>query len=105
MSHYRSNLEDIEFILFDVFDLGARLPEFGDFDVDTAKALLAEIERLATHEWAASFVDADRIPLQLVDGTVELPASMKASLAALRAGGWDRFGLPEEMGGMPAPPL
>ncbi|MEX2278478.1 MAG: acyl-CoA dehydrogenase [Acidimicrobiia bacterium] len=105
MSHYRSNLEDIEFILFDVFDLGARLPKFGDFDVDTAKALLAEIERLATHEWAASFVDADRTPLQLVDGTVELPESLKASLAAFRAGGWDRFGLPEEMGGTPAPPM
>ena len=102
MSHYRSNLEDIEFILFDVFDIGEHLERF-DLDIETAKALLGEVERLASNEWAASFVDADRIPLELVDGTVELPQSVKASLEAFRNGGWDRFGLPEEMGGTPVP--
>jgi len=104
MSHYRSNLADIEFVLFDVLDVEGHLSALGDFDVDTAKALLGEIERLATNEWAASFVDADRIPLKLVDGSVELPESVKASLAAFREGGWDRFGLPEQMGGTPGPP-
>ena len=104
MSHYRSNLTDIEFVLFDVLGAEAHLARFGDLDVATAKALLGEIERLATHEWAASFVDADRIPLQLVDGEVELPTSVRASIDAFRAGGWDRFGLPEEMGGTPVPP-
>ncbi len=102
MSHYRSNLEDIQFILFDVFDIGEHLERFG-LDVETAKALLGEVERLASNEWAASFVDADRIPLKLVDGTVELPESVKASLEAFREGGWDRFGLPEELGGTPVP--
>jgi alkylation response protein AidB-like acyl-CoA dehydrogenase len=102
MSHYRSNLEDIEFVLFDVLDVAGNLSNF-DLDIDTAKALLGEVERLAREEWAASFVDADRIPLELIDGTVKLPESLKASLAAFRDGGWDRFGLPEEMGGTPVP--
>jgi alkylation response protein AidB-like acyl-CoA dehydrogenase len=104
MSHYRSNREDIEFVLFDVLGVGEHLSSFGDLDLDTAKALLSEVERLATGEWAASFVDADRIPLELVDGSVALPESVKASLAAFRAGGWDRFGLPAELGGTPVPP-
>ncbi|HSJ27028.1 MAG TPA: acyl-CoA dehydrogenase [Acidimicrobiia bacterium] len=103
MSHYRSNLEDIEFILFEVLGVGEHLDLF-DFDVDTASSVLAEVERLATNEWAASFVDADRTPLELVDGTVVLPESVKASLAAFRDGGWDRFGLPVELGGTPVPP-
>ncbi len=103
MSHYRSNLEDIEFVLFDVLEVEPHLSAF-DLDRDTALAILAEVERLATNEWAASFVDADRIPLELVDGSVTLPASLQASLAAARAGGWDRFGLPEELGGTPVPP-
>jgi alkylation response protein AidB-like acyl-CoA dehydrogenase len=104
MSHYRSNLTDIEFVLFEVLGAETNLSEFGDLDITTAKALLGEIERLATNEWAASFVDADRIPLKLVDGEVRLPDSVKASIEAFRAGGWDRFGLPEEMGGTPVPP-
>ena len=104
MSHYRSNLPDIEFVLFDVLGVGSHLSEFGDLDVDTAKALLGEVERLATTEWAASFVDADRTPLELVDGSVRLPDSLKESLGAFRRGGWDRFGLPEEIGGTPVPP-
>ena len=104
MSHYRSNLADIEFVLFEVLGTGSHLAQWGDLDVATAKALLGEIERLATNEWAASFVDADRIPLKLVDGSVELPDSVKASIDAFRAGGWDRFGLPEELGGTPVPP-
>jgi alkylation response protein AidB-like acyl-CoA dehydrogenase len=66
--------------------------------------VLAEIERLAREDYAASYVDQDRIPLELVDGEVTLPESVKASVRAFREGGWDRLGLPEEMGGMEVPP-
>jgi alkylation response protein AidB-like acyl-CoA dehydrogenase len=104
MSHYRSNLEDLEFLLFDVLATGERLPRYGDLDEATAKSLLAEVERFASEEWAASFVDADRIPLQLEDGEVELPDSLKRSLEAFRQQGWSHFGLPEELGGAPMPP-
>jgi len=66
--------------------------------------VLVEIERLAAEVYAASYEDQDRIPLQLVDGEVSLPESVKASARAFREGGWDRLGLPLEMGGMPVPP-
>lgn len=106
MSHYKSNLRDIEFNLFEVNRIqdyvGSKAWE--GLDRDTMGDILAEIERLATEDYAASYEDQDRIPLELVDGEVELPESVKASVQAFKDGGWDKFGLPEEMGGMSAPP-
>jgi alkylation response protein AidB-like acyl-CoA dehydrogenase len=106
MSHYKSNLRDIEFNLFEVNRIQDYLGsgEWADLDEDTARHILSEIERLAREDIAASYLDQDRIPLELVDGEVELPESVKAGVKALRDGGWDRFGLPVEMGGTPAPP-
>ena len=104
MSHYRSNLRDIEFNLFEAHRVQDRLDRYPGFDRDTLTDILREIDRFAKDEWAASFVDADRIPLELRDGEVELPESLKASLNALREQGWDRFGLNEELGGVPVPP-
>jgi len=104
MSHYRANLRDIEFNLFEfsrIQDYSG--DEWGDLDRDTLSDILIEIERLAREDYAASYEDQDRIALRLVDGEVTLPDSVKASVAAFRAGGWDRVGLPEEMGGTSPP--
>ena len=105
MSHYRSNLRDIEFSLFDVHRIQDYLkePPFEQLDEDTARDLLAQVEVFARREWAASFVEADRQRLTLVDGEVRLPTSLKASLSALAASGFDHVGLPAELGGIPVP--
>jgi alkylation response protein AidB-like acyl-CoA dehydrogenase len=106
MSHYKSNLRDIEFNLFEVHRIQEHLGtgEWADMDEDTARDILVEIERLAREDFAASYVDQDRIPLELVDGEVRLPDSVKAGVRAFKDGGWERLGLPSEMGGIPAPP-
>lgn len=101
MGHFQSNLRDLEFNLFEVHQIQNYLTQLGDVDRDTATDILREIDRLAREDWAESFVDADRIPLELVDGSVTLPDSVKASLQALKDGGWDRLGLSEELGGIP----
>ena len=105
MSHYKSNLRDIEFNLFEVNRIqdyvGSKAWE--GLDRDTMGHILSEVERLAVEDYAASYEDQDRIALELVDGEVELPESVKASVNAFKEGGWDQFGLPEEMGGTPAP--
>ena len=64
MGHYKSNLRDIEFNLFEVFGADRHLGTgpFSQLDVDSAKDLLREVERLATHDLAASFADGDRNP-------------------------------------------
>jgi alkylation response protein AidB-like acyl-CoA dehydrogenase len=105
MSHYRSNLRDIEFNLFEVNRIQDYLgKDPRDLEQETVEDVLVEIERLAREDYAASYQDQDRIPLELVDGEVTLPESVKASVRAFKEGGWDRFGLTEEMGGTPVPP-
>ena len=63
MSHYKANLRDIEFNLFEVFGAGDRLGT-GPFTVDaeTARDALGEIERLSTGPLAESYLSSDRNP-------------------------------------------
>jgi len=105
MSHYKSNLRDIEFNLFEFLKVGDwyGTAPFDSFDVDTAGDALREVERLSREDFAASFVDADRQGLELVDGEVALPDSVKSSLDALYDGGWHLLGIDQDLGGFAAP--
>ena len=108
MSHYKSNLRDIEFNLFEVFGAQDRLGTgpYADMDVRTAREILAEVERLAVGPLAASFVDADRNPPTYDPSTcsVTMPASFKASYRALMDSGFWNLDLPQHLGGPGAPP-
>jgi alkylation response protein AidB-like acyl-CoA dehydrogenase len=105
MSHYISNRRDIEFNLFEYLKVGDYYGKepFGSFDEDTARDALREVDRHASDEFAASFVDADRNPPELVDGEIKLPESVKKSLDAMFDGGWHMLGLDEDLGGFGAP--
>ncbi|HSG79044.1 MAG TPA: acyl-CoA dehydrogenase [Acidimicrobiia bacterium] len=104
MSHYRSNLRDVEFNLFEVLGVQDRFTgPFAQMDEPTARAILTEVERLAREEFAASFVEADRHHLEVHDGDIALPDSVKESLRAFYDGGWGLLGLPEHLGGVGAP--
>ena len=105
MSHYKSNLRDIEFNIFEVGDLGTRLGAgpFGDFDEDSVRDVLTAVERLASGEWAESFADGDRHPPVLADGGVELPPTLLRSLDAYYEAEWDRVSLPASLGGYGGP--
>ena len=98
MTHYRSNLTDLEFNLFDVLGVQDHLASFSDLNEDTARDILREVERFAREEWAKSFVVADRTPLRLEDGEIHLPSEVLESLAKLREVGWDRLGVPDWVG-------
>lgn len=105
MSHYKSNLRDIEFNLFEVNHVQDYTDgTWADLDEATMRDILTEIQRLASVDYAASYEDQDRIPLELVDGSVEIPESVKRSVHAFWDGGWDHLALPVEMGGMAVPP-
>ena len=64
MSHYKSNVRDQEFHLFEVFGLDSVMGagDYADLDADTAKEMLGEIARLAEGPVAASFIEGDRNP-------------------------------------------
>ena len=107
MSHYKSNVRDQEFNLFEVFGIDRVFGTegFADLDEDSAREMLAEIARLAEGPIAESFADGDRNPptFDPETHTVTLPAAFKKSMRALLDGGWDKVGLAEELGGMPMP--
>ncbi len=107
MGHYKSNVRDQVFNLFEVFGLDQALGEgtFADLDVDTATEMLAEMARLAEGPLADSFVEGDRNPPVFDPAThsVKIPAAFKKSVKAFIEGGWDKVGLIELLGGVPAP--
>jgi alkylation response protein AidB-like acyl-CoA dehydrogenase len=107
VGHYKSNVRDQVFNLFEVFGLDKALGEgsFTDLDVDTATEMLGEMARLCEGPIAASFVEGDRNPpvFDPATHTVTLPESFKASVRAFIDGGWDKVGLIEDLGGVPAP--
>jgi alkylation response protein AidB-like acyl-CoA dehydrogenase len=106
MSHYRTNLRDIEFNLFEFLGIDGYLgtQPWEAIDADVARDALREIDRLAREEFAASFVEGDRVPLVLEGGDVTLPPGVKASLKAYHDGEWHKFMLPTWMGGFGAAP-
>ncbi len=107
MGHYRSNLRDIEFNLFEVLKrqdlLGSE--HFPDVDEQTARGILAEVERLATGPIAESFADADRNPpvFDPATSSVRMPEAFKKSFQAFMDAEWFRLELPAELGGTQAP--
>ncbi|CAM5393033.1 acyl-CoA dehydrogenase [Streptomyces californicus] len=107
MGHYKSNLRDIEFDLFEVLgrDKVYGTGPFGEMDVDTAKSILEEIARLAENELADSYADADRNPpvFDPETKTAPVPASFRKSYQAFMDSEYWRLGLPEEIGGTTSP--
>jgi alkylation response protein AidB-like acyl-CoA dehydrogenase len=107
MSHYKSNRRDLEFNLFEVFGaervLGAA--PYDELDPDTARSILAEVDRLAREDIAASYTEADRNPpvFDPATHTVRMPEVMRRSYDAFMAAEFWRLDLPAEIGGTPAP--
>ncbi|MBZ6201037.1 acyl-CoA dehydrogenase [Streptomyces olivaceus] len=107
MGHYKPNLRDIEFNLFEVLgrDKVYGTGPFAEMDTDTAKSVLDELTRLSENEIAESFADADRNPpvFDPETGTAPVPASFRKSYQAFMDSEYWRLGLPEEIGGTTAP--
>jgi alkylation response protein AidB-like acyl-CoA dehydrogenase len=107
MSHYKSNLRDIQFNLFEVLrrqDLLGQ-PPYDELDEETVRDILGELERLATGPLAESFADADRNPPVFDPAThsVRIPESLRTSYRAFMDAEWYRLSLPAELGGTGAP--
>src|SRR5437763_5455552 len=107
MSHYKSNLRDIQFNLFEVLrrqDLLGQ-PPYDELDEETVRGILGELERMATGPLAESFADADRNPPVFDPAThsVRIPESLRTSYRAFMDAEWYRLSLPAELGGPGAP--
>ena len=108
MGHYKSNLRDIEFNLFEVFGRQQLLGSgpYEDVDADTAREILAEVGRLAENELADSLLESDRTPPVFDPSTYEvsMPEAFVKSYAAYVDAEWWRMDVPAELGGTVVPP-
>ncbi|MBF9130681.1 acyl-CoA dehydrogenase [Plantactinospora sp. S1510] len=107
MTHYRSNRRDIEFNLFEVFgaDQTFGVGPYSELDADTARSVLAEVDRLAREDLAVSYAESDRNPpvFDPANHTAALPEAFKKSYRALMESDFWRMDLPAELDGTPAP--
>ncbi|WP_138997271.1 acyl-CoA dehydrogenase [Rhodococcus zopfii] len=107
MGHYKSNLRDLEFNLFEVLKIQTLLEagKFGDLDEDTARGILAEVKALAEGPAAEAFADTDRNPPVFDPEThsVSLPEGFKKAFRAWWDAGYWSMGIPEAIGGTEAP--
>jgi alkylation response protein AidB-like acyl-CoA dehydrogenase len=108
MSHYKSNIRDIEFNLFEVLGREEILGTgpYADLDRETVSAILAEVDHLARTKLAESFSDTDG-NLPVFDPTthsVTVPEDLRKSFQALMNSGVWQLELPEELGGQVTPP-
>ena len=108
MSHYKSNVRDIEFNLFEVFGADKRMGSgpFAEMDPDTAKEILREVNKLATGPLSDTLISSDRNPpvYDPATCTVTMPEDFKASYQKLMDAEWYRSSFPEHLGGTGAPP-
>ncbi|OSC40861.1 acyl-CoA dehydrogenase [Mycobacterium decipiens] len=108
MGHYIANVRDLEFNLFEVLDVGAVLGtgRYSELDADTVRTILAEVARLAEGPVAESFAHADRNPPVFDPATHSISVSdeLVKTVQAIKEAEWWRLGMPEEIGGMAAPP-
>jgi alkylation response protein AidB-like acyl-CoA dehydrogenase len=107
MGHYKSNLRDIEFNLFEMLrrqDLLGSEP-YPDLDEETVRGILDEVNRLASGPLADSFTEGDRHPpvFDPETSSVRMPESFKKSFSAWMDAQWYRLGLPSGLGGTGAP--
>jgi alkylation response protein AidB-like acyl-CoA dehydrogenase len=107
VSHYKSNIRDIEFNLFEVLGRDEVLGTgpFAEIDGETAREILGELDRLARTDLAESFEDGDRNPpvFDPKTHTAPVPESFKKSYQAWMDAEYWRLGTLAELGGTPAP--
>ncbi|GAA4922150.1 hypothetical protein EV188_103567 [Actinomycetospora succinea] len=108
MGHYRANVRDIEFNLFEVFRVQDRFGSgpFADADEETARALLGEVASMAEGPLADSYESGDRNPVRFdpATNTAHLDEGIKKSYRALWDGEWWRLSADNAIGGMGVPP-
>lgn len=108
VDHYKANLRDIFFQLFEVLEVQTNVlgkAPFEAMDEDTARTALAGFLEVMQASWAPTFADGDRVTAKFDgQGNVKLPPSFHKALDAYYAGGWNKLELPEHLGGYGAPP-
>lgn len=106
MPVYKAPVEDVMFLLKDVFPIERynNLPGFADATPDTVEAILAEGAKLCEEVFAPlNRVGDQEGCARHPDGSVTTPKGFKKAYEAFTAGGWMGLSAPEEFGGQGLP--
>ncbi|TRW47939.1 acyl-CoA dehydrogenase [Aliidiomarina halalkaliphila] len=107
MTDYRAALQDMNFLLHDVFKVGQdweTMPQLAEMmDPDTARAILDEAAKLTETLIAPNARAADEQGITFKDGTVTTPDGYKEQFRQLAQGGWVGVTANPEYGGMGLP--
>jgi hypothetical protein len=106
-NHYKPNLRDLFFNLFEFLDIGRTSlgkGPFGDIDETAARQTLETFAQVCSNEVAPSFAESEHTPPVLENGEVKLPPLLKRAIAAYYDSGMNQLELPPHMGGLGAPP-
>ncbi|MCY4014308.1 MAG: acyl-CoA dehydrogenase C-terminal domain-containing protein [Gammaproteobacteria bacterium] len=106
MLSYSPPVDDMAFVLFDVFDAEAewaRMPAFGNVDRSLALAVLREAAKLASEAMAPLYQSADAEGAHWDDGAVRAPRGFNDAFRALAEGGWFGVSGNPEFGGQGLP--
>ena len=108
VDHYKPNLRDTFFQLFEVLGIQKSVLGKGKFesmDEETARTSLEGLLEVMQATWAPAFAAGDRETATFDGkGNVKLPVSFHKALDAFYGGGWHNLDLPESLGGFGAPP-
>lgn len=105
--HYTPPLEDMRFLLEEVFELSGvfgRGP-YQEVDADVALAVLEQAGRFAADVLGPINVEGDTQGSQLVDGAVRTPPGFKDAYRRYCEAGWVGLDLPQQYGGQGLPLL
>ena len=107
---YKAPLDDMQFLIDDVCQAGARLgdlPRFEGLEVgtDLTTALLEEASKLAADVVAPLRRVGDQQPARCADGTVTIPPGYGDAIRALGDGGWVGISADSGYGGQGLPEL
>ena len=107
---YKAPLDDMQFLIDDVCQAGARLgdlPRFEGLEVgtDLTTALLEEASKLAADVVAPLRRVGDQQPAHCADGAVTIPPGYGAAIRALGDGGWVGISADSGYGGQGLPEL
>src|SRR5438093_7227095 len=106
MTIYRAPVDDVIFLLNDVFKIDRynNLPGFGDVTRDVRSAVLIEAARLSEEVLHPLNSTGDQEGCRrLDDGSVQLPQGFKQAFREIGDGGWVGLSAPLEYGGQNFP--
>jgi alkylation response protein AidB-like acyl-CoA dehydrogenase len=106
MPVYKAPVEDVMFLLNDVFSLERHnnLPGFADATPDVVEAILVEGAKLCEEIFAPLNLTGDQEGcIRNPDGSVTTPKGFRGAYEAYASGGWMGLSAPEEYGGQGLP--